>query len=273
MSLVYLYSYSLPVQLSETNQGAPNYSRPMYNYNIKVYKNNHNTVDFVVRNNDNKPVRLIDSVINVVIQNVQTGQTVLEKAAFITDEIKGRAQLALRPDDTSSWQLGNYRFSVSLVRPSQGGQFLFVDVTNNVAGMFELLPSIGRELVPSTSILFEEFTPVMTDWYDRSTRYITGALQARTPTGAASSFYSIAVYTVGWSGTFQVQASLQNLSPTEESWFTVDLLPNQSLVRFDDESPNVVPFNLQLNAQWLRFLVQPSLDNQGKFVKVLYKIN
>lgn len=273
MSLVYLYSYNLPVQLSETNHGAPNYSRPMYNYNIKVYKNNHNTIDFVVRNNDRKPVKLIDCVFNVVIQNVQTGQTVLEKTASITDEIKGQAQLRLLPDDTHNWQLGNYRFSASLVRPGAGGQFLYVDIANNVAGMFELLPSIGKELVPSVSVLFDEFTPFMRDRDVDSTAYQTGALRARTPTGAASSFYSIAVYAQQWSGMFQVQASLQNLAPNDDSWFTVDLLPNQPVIHFDPGMPDIVPFNFQLNAQWLRFLAQPNLDNQGKFVKVLYKIN
>jgi hypothetical protein len=272
MSVVYLYHYQLPVQLSQTDHGAPNLSRPMYNYQIKLYKNNHNRVDFVIRNNDKKPIKLLDCVITVTIQNVETGQTYLQKTAQVTDEIKGRAQLYVSPTECAAWPLGGYEFSVQLKKPGYQDEFLFVDVNNHIQGQFELLNSLGHELIPAQQIEASQFTPQMVDWDLRLNVYRSGALAARNPVGQHAGFYSIAVYTNNWRGKFSVEASLQNLAPTDDSWFLVPVLGQAEHV-FTPESPQVMPFNFGLNARWIRFTYAPHVDNQGEFVKVLYKIS
>lgn len=271
MSLVYLYQYKLPVQLSMTNHGAPNLSRPMYNYAVKVYKNVYNTIDFVVRNNDKKPVRLIDSKIQVIIQNVQTGQLVLEKQAEITDEIKGRAQLKITPSETENWLLGGYEYQVQLILPGQRQEFLYQDVQNQTVGNFDLLPAVGAELVPAQVIQWDQFTPEIIDWDMQVTQYKSGALAARSPVGNKTGFYSVALYTQGWRGSFRIEASLENLSPTDKSWFVV-YVGNQADIPILPDQPPVQVFNFSLNAQWIRFLFLPHVENQGEVVKVMYKI-
>jgi len=272
MSLVYLYHYVLPVQLSQTDHGAPNLSRPMYNYQTKLYKNNHNRVDFVIRNNDKKPVKLLDCVLQVTIQFVETGQTVLQKQAQVTNEIKGRAQLYVSPTECAGWPLGGYLFSVQMKKPGFQDEFLFVDVNNHVQGMFELLPALGDELVAAQEILAKEFTPQIINWDTQYQVYRSGALAARNTVGQHAGFYSVAVYNQNYTGKFSIQASLQNLSPTDVSWFTVPI-NGAAHLQITPESPAVVPINFGINARWIRFTYDTDLNNKGDFVKVLYKIS
>lgn len=272
MSLIYLYSYVLPVQLSETNHGAPNFSRPMYNYNIKLYKNNNNTIDFVVRNNDRKPVKLVDCRVDVIVQNSLNGEVVLEKAACVTDEIRGRAQLHISASETENWPLGSYFYNVKLTRPNQGQEFLYVDLADSATGGFEFLPAVGGILVPSSSISREQFTPVTFDWDTNTTYEVSGAFPAASSVGAHTGFFTIAIYTNNYRGQFRCQASLQNLAPTEKSWFDVELLPAQTKLEIYPHSTSPQAFNFTLDANWIRFLFLDHIDNLGDFVKVVYKI-
>lgn len=272
MTLVYLYSYSLPVQLSETNHGAPNFNRPMYNYPTKVYKNNNNIIDFVVRDNDRKPVRLIDCLVQVIIQNLATGETVLEKKAKVTDEIKGRAQLTITASETENWLLGGYVYNVKITRPGGQQEFLYVDVANSVTGNFELLPAVGGELVPAQTILGSQFTPTSFDWDTRDDWQVSGALAAYNQVGANTGSFTIAIYTTNWLGNFRIQASLQNLAPTEKSWFWIPLVANQPVMQITNLSAPVQSIGFTLNVQWIRFMFKPEINNLGSFDKVVYKI-
>jgi len=273
MSVVYLYQYKLPVQLSQTDHGAPNLSRPMYNYQTKLYKNNHNRVDFVIRNNDKKPVRLLDCVVQVTIAHAESGQTVLQKTAPITDEIKGRAQLYVSPTECAGWALGGYHFSVQLKKPGYQDEFLFVDVNNHIQGQFELLPAVGDQLIPAQEIAATQFTPLVTNWDTKETIYRSGALAARNQVGQHGGFYSLALYTKNWKGRFWAQASLENLSPTDLSWFDIPLKPEHPWVQVEPDHAPVQVVNFSLNARWIRFIYQAHVENNGEFEKVLYKIS
>ena len=275
MSLVYLYSLRLPVALSETNNRAPNFSRPMYNYPVRLYQNNHNVIDFVVRNNDRKPVKLHDCLIDVLISRAETGETMLEKRGMVTDEIKGRAQVVITAQECESWPLGGYRYQVRITRHAQPSEFLFVDVNNNSIGEFTLERHVGSVLVPSQEILAAQFTPMTLNW-DDLTRYgyYTGAIKAENQVGSNTGMYTVVVYTANkWKGWFRVQASLDNLAPTEKSWFDIKIEYSQTRIYFDGTHSTPALYNFVTNARWIRFFYQNHDDNTGEFIKVSYKIS
>ena len=273
MSLVYLYTQHLPVQLSRTNHGAPNYNRPMYNYELKVYKNNHNLIDFVIRDNDRKPVRLIDCRIDVIVQNTETGRTVLEKQAKVTDEVKGRAQLSITAGETTNWLLGGYEYNVKVTRPGGAQEFLYQDTMNSAKGGFNLLPAVGGELIPAQTIQAAQFTPMTFQWLENDDWYVSGALAAYNQVGANTGLFTVAIYTSAWEGEFKIEASLENLAPTEKSWFPVPLVALQPGLRITPQSASPQCYGFSVNAQWIRFMYQPHINNVGEFVKVVYKIS
>ena len=263
MSLVYLYTYKLPVQLSMTDHRAPNYNRPMYNYNVSVYKKNYNIIDFVVRNNDRKPVKLVDCKMSVIITHVFSKTVVLEKSAQITDEINGRAQLILTADDVRNWSLGGYQYNIKLTRPNRGQEFLYVDINSNAVGLFELFDGVGGDFIPSTTLKFADLTNITPDWDSMESHpaMVSGAIPAANEVGNTSGLFSIAVYQNTWMGTFKVQGSLDNLSPTDRSWFDVEILPGITEYLFDGTTTAPVGFSFSMNLRWIRFLVTPSPNN------------
>ena len=261
MSLVYLYTYKLPVQLSMTDNRAPNYNRPMYNYNVSVYKKNYNIIDFVVRNNDRKPVSLVACTMSVIITHVFSKTVVLEKPAQITDEVNGRAQLVLNSDDVRNWSLGGYQYNIKMTRPNRGQEFLYVDINSNATGTFELFDGVGGDFIPSKTLMFAELTNITPSWDGIQPAMVSGAIQAANDVGNTSGLFSIAVYQNTWMGIFKVQGGLDNLSPTERSWFDVEIFPGISEYRFDGTTTAPIGFSFSMNLRWIRFLVTPSPSN------------
>ena len=273
MSVVYLYSYKLPVALSETNHRAPNWNRPMQQYSTLIYKNNNNLIDFVVRNNDRKPVKLVDCLLDVVIQNTSTLETVLEKRAQVTDEVKGRAQLSITSSETVNWPLGGYKFMVKITRPGKSQEMLYVDINNEVAGELTLLPGVGGDLVPAQTIQSTQFTSEIINWDTQESRNFSGALPAENQVGSNTGFFTVVIYTTQWRGWFKVQASLANLAPTDAQWFDVEIRPLTREYASDGTHSQPQAFNFVINARWIRFVWWDHVDNQGTFNKVVYKIS
>jgi hypothetical protein len=273
MSVVYLYTYQLPVALSETRHGAPNWNRAMQQYPTNIYKNNNNIIDFVVRNNDRKPVKLVDCVLTAVIQNTLTLQTVLEKPVKITDEIKGRAQLHITSAETQNWQLGGHKFMVKITRPGKHDEMLFVDLQNQVAGEITLLPAVGGDLQPAETILRTQFHSQIINWDDQESRNFSGAIPARNLVGGVTGLFTVVVYAPEWRGYFQVDASLNNQSPEDAAWFPVQLSVGAHPVYFDGTQVTPCAFTFVTNANWIRFVWWDHAHNQGEFQKVSYKIS
>jgi hypothetical protein len=271
MSLVTLYTYSLPIQLWLTDPlSAPNQSGPMYNYPINIYKNSSNKLDIVVRNNDRQYVKLIGCKIDFVFQYAETDDTVLIKRAKITDEINGRAQLVLAPGDTENWLVGGYIFQVKITQPDGSSSFLYQDFASNTVGNCQVLPSVGSELLPARQIVGTAFTPTSFDWDMNTVWYCTGAL-AMGNMGDRTSLITEVVYTTNWHGYVWFQASLDNLSPRDASWFTLQPSPAQDTLEIKPDQMGPICVNFNLNAQWIRVLYRPAPDNLGTFDKLLWK--
>ena len=273
MSLIYLYSYNLPVQVYLTNHSAPNYNRPMYNYNVSIYKNNYNVIDFVVRNNDRKPVALIGCELTIIIQHTASNIVVLEKVAKTTDEVNGRAQVELTADDIRNWSLGEYQYNIRISHPSGRQEFLYTDVNNNTIGVFTLYDSVGSSFIPATELTFEKLTNTTNNWDNPHPYYISGAISASNAVGNTDGLFSIVVYQDSWMGDFKVQGSLENLSPTDKSWFDIDLYPGISTANFDGSTTSPTAFSFCINVRWIRFIVDPKTNNTGKFIKIVYKLS
>lgn len=263
MSLVYLYAYKLPVQLSMTDNRAPNYNRPMYNYNVSVYKNNYNIIDFVVRNNDRKQVKLVDCKMSVIITHVLSQTVVLEKGVQITDEVNGRAQLVLTADDVRNWSLGGYQYNIKLTKPNRGQEFLYTDINSNAVGVFELFDAVGGDFIPSSVIKFADLTNFTPNWdaMGSNPAMVSGAIPASNQIGNTAGLFSIAVYQNKWMGKFKLQGSLDNLSPTDRSWFDVEIMPGITDYYFDGTTSLPIGFSFSMNLRWIRFVVIPSPNN------------
>jgi hypothetical protein len=280
MPAVYLFKFPEYVQLVKVDAHAPNINWPMIQYDTKIFKGVPNSIDFVIRNNDRKPIKLVDYQLQAQIQQVNTAansqtwlpEVLLTKAVTIIDETLGKARLTLLPEDIDEWNPGYYRYVIQLTNGQGSTEYLYTDVNKNTFGNFELREGVVSSLAPAIEIDGSQFTPSPVDMYD-STVYMTGAVQGDAQAGRANGTHTVAVYQTNWLGHFWVQGSLSNEPPLPSEWFDIPLSDKTAYYEFTKKNNNAGPtlFNFGINAYWLRFMYKPDLANRGAFNKLLYK--
>lgn len=259
-----LFKFKEYVELWQTGTNAPNINGPMIQYYTKVYKGVTNTIDFVVRNNDRKPINLVGYQIEALIQRVENPELLLIKTVEITDDVNGKARLLLDINDINIWIEGYYRYSVRLTHVSGRQEYLNTDLNRSTFSSFELIEGMEVSLSPSIEILASKFTPCPIGDYGNT--WQTSALQGNAQTNRLNGMNTVVAYTEKFIGRFWIQASISNNAPLENEWFNIQL--RQSKYYFDytsDYSPRIKVFNFTGNYNWVRMFFQEGLNQIMEF--------
>ncbi len=266
-----LFKFKEYVQLWQTDRNVPNINGPMIQYNTKIYKGATNTIDFVVRNNDRKPVNLVGYQIEALIQRAEQPEILLEKPVAATDETAGKARLTLFPNEIDDWLASFYRYSIRLTDVTGKQEYLYTDVNRSTVGTFELIEGMSVSLAPALALPAPSFTPYPTGEYDNT--WSTGALPGDAQANKANGMHTVVAYTSNrFLGDFWIQGSLTTQTPSATDWFDIALTPSSNYFRYTEESsPRIKVFNFSGNYYWIRMFYRTSPQNTGSFDKVLYK--
>lgn len=284
MSIVFLYQFHEYISLVKYDPTIDRINMPNVQYNTKIYKGVSNNIDFIIRNNDRRPIKLFNNTLQAQIQRADTvslgptsklmisPEVLLKKYCTITDEQQGKARLTLHADDISTWDPGYYRYVIQMFDDEQNGEYLYTDVNKNTFGNFELYEGVVSSLQPAIEIYERQFTPTPVDLYDY-TIWVSGAYPGDAQTGRANGMHSIAVYQENWTGKFWVEGSLTVDAPLPSQWFRIALTPTTEFYEFNRSNNwcGPIPLNLTVNAYWIRFIFRPDISNTGRFLRVLYK--
>ena len=280
MSLVYLFKFPEYIHLVKADQLAPNSNWPMIQYDTKVFKGVTNNIDFIIRNNDRKAIKLFDCQLEAQVQKVNTPSNSMDflpelkliKSVIITDDVNGKAKLTLLPEDIQHWEPGYYQYVIKISYGSGSSEYLYTDINKNTFGNFELKEGTTASLAPAIEIDNSQFTPTPVDLYEY-TIWVSGAVQGDAQTNRANGTHTIVVYQNNFIGKFWIQGSLSNDAPMPDEWFDIPLKCITDWFEFTSENNNLGPtlFNFSLNVYWLRFIYRPDFANTGTFGKVLYK--
>jgi hypothetical protein len=289
MPTVFLFSFKEYIQLVSWDANPAYVNWPMIQYDIKCYKGVTNTLDFVIRNNERRPVNLVGLEMECVIQNQNNGQIMLTKPVEVTVPLQGKARLTLDPGDIEDWTANYYDYTVRVTNVNGVQQLFYTDINKTATGNFQLFDGVLRAEVPSTEILAAQFTQTPLGLAD-DIMFLSGAYPGDAQVQKAGGLHTVAVYQTKWIGSFFIQASLQNDSPLPQEWFYIPLGQNSPFYIFDhtnngDDGPTL--FNFSCNAYWVRFGFIPVwagdqnpitvrdiatlVVNDGVFHKVLYK--
>lgn len=280
-----LFKFKEYVQLWLTNGNIPNTNPPMIQYNTKIYKGATNVIDFVVRNNDRKPVSLVGYQIDALIERVENPELLLTKPVMATSDTEGKAQLTLLPNEIETWYGGFYRYTIRLTDITGKQSYLYTDVNRSTYNTFELLEGLQQALAPATQVLNKQFTPYSVAYYnsaapnaplpehDYMNVWTTGALAGDAQKMQANGMHTVVAYTSGhFLGRFWIQGSLSVNAPQETDWFDIPLTPSTKYFSYTpDNSPKIQAFNFTGNYYWIRIFYQTDPINTGFFDKVLYK--
>jgi hypothetical protein len=296
MPTVFLYSFKEYVQLLQFQDNPQLVNWPMTIYDTKLYKGVTNNIDFVVRNNERRPINLVGITMTATIQNQLTGEVVLTKSVEITVAIQGKARLTLDPGETQDLDAGYYNYTIQNTDINGISQVFYTDVNQSGIGSFELIDGVLSTMIPATEITAAQFTQTPIG-NNNDIMFVTGSFPGDAQTQRANGMHTVAVYQSRFLGKFWIQASLTNSNPMPSEWFFVPLQPGPDPMYTFDSSNNQGPgptlFNFNLNAYWVRFGYIPiwsglvgssgeyypiTLDevaqlvvNDGQFISVLYK--
>jgi hypothetical protein len=287
MSLFTLFKFKEYITLAQFNSNTVNVNLPMIQYDTKIYKGITNSIDFVVKDNDRKTVKLVGQQLTAKIYRVDQSQgktpvplvgsqeLLLKKTVAIVDETAGKAQLILLPEEVHQWMPGLYRFNIISTTDQGVDTCLYTDINKNAYGTFQLIDGIAVSIAPAIEVLASDFS--VKPYGDYQVRYVTSALPGDAQTGQANGTHTVAIYTTNFQGRFWIQASLSIEPPLDNEWFSIPIGTTTEFMIFDSTTVGngqqyAKMVNFSLNAYWVRFIYYAdAVQNTGTFDKILYK--
>lgn len=274
MPTIKIYDIPILVDLTLLDNGVDNNNMPFHKSDFKVYRGSHNPIEFIVRDNDRKPVDLTTKSLLMTIINFYSGETIVQKDAVIVDALKGRISVIFDPTETDDWEVGTYKYSILITNSDTTTNLLAIDQDSNVAGFFEFMDGVLPGLIESEVQLGTEF--VSTETYPSI--YVSSAFMGDASFGTNDGLHTVAVYVTDYAGKFWVEGSLEE-SPTslDGDWFVINLTSFFDYHEFgntplaDDTFTGIEAFNFTGSIKWVRFKHQPDIDNPGTLDQVLFR--
>jgi len=267
--MIKLYKFPFTIELGRLGHGVQNENRPMGQSDFAVQKGGLVSIDFVVRNNDRKPVNLVGKTLSMILMDRNTGAVVLRKTIKVKDAYKGVGIVNFVPTDTLTLTPRHYRYGITMTNEDGTQEFLYFDQKQAASGYVEIRDDAGPRTAEAIEIdmTIANLTPFE---IDSVTRYSAGAFMV------GGGITTIAVYTSRFHGKFWVQASLADNTPADDtSWIDLDLGQSVEKYWLFDDASGIESFNFVEKVKWIRFVVEPddiqNEDTDGKLTKIFLR--
>lgn len=279
MPAIKIYKIPVVVDLTQLDHGVRNNNMPFRESDFSVYKGSHNPIEFIVRNNDRRPVDLTNKTVAITIIDFHTGAIVDQQPVEILDPLKGRVRYTFNPLDTAEWQPDVYKYTILITNEDTTTNLLAVDQDNNAAGFFEFVDGVLPQLTDSDVILGSQFTEVnIVPPTLEPTIFVSGGLQADAFLCHNDGLHTAAVYLTDYAGKFWIEGTLED-DPTalDKDWFIISL---SSFFKYHEFGNTPLPsdifsgieaFNFTGSIRFVRFKHQPDDDNTGTLDQVLFR--
>lgn len=230
---------------------------------FNLFKNVTNEVEFLIKGVDRKPVNLRNKTLTIYIVDERSNTLAIQSTLVVVDENRGHCRMVLTPSQVAGLSIGYFRYSVTVDR--NGEQLLiYTDQSRSLRGFLELFNGPLPSPQPSTAINQDDFTSA-TWGIPLDTYYVAESYPGSAQRDNHSGQHTLAIYTFNFSGTFAVEASLENAPPTSSSdWFPVTEV---SL----NEKTGITSLQFVGSYMWVRFYYKNGAFNSGTITKVLFK--
>lgn len=280
VNTIKLYKDPVKVQLVQLGGGIRNNNLPLDDNDFRAFKGVTSDVEFSVRNNDRRPINLVGKELFVLIRNPNNQELMLKKQCEKIDEQRGKARLLLSPNEVIDWSPGFYNYTVIIENEDTTQNMLFMDKNQLAQGTLELQGGVLPSINQSITLNPQEFTPAgfvfeVTQW--NPDRYMSSAVPGAGQLGLTSGLHTFALFGNKFAGKFWVQGSLDpepstDVIPPNTDWFDIEIEGQPNPITWTRTQPfnGVNAWNFYANVQWIRFMYQPSLYNEGKLTKIQY---
>lgn len=256
---VQLYYEPRYIFINISEPGVPNWNMPMNEIRFKIFKASDNLVQFIVRNNDRKPILLRGKELWITINYEDQYRTLLRKKLRVIDAEQGIAHLILEPWETLNFPLGYLEFNITISDNNQTRMISF-DESQNCRGFIEIEQGVFTGPRPSLeSCKIDYFRlndmPVI---YRFFSEVFPGTLNTNSYTGLNTAAISLTNY----SGRIWTLCSLEKQIPKayDYGWFDVNLVDTKQPWMDFDNFTGIVNINFICKSYWVLFKFDPIMD-------------
>ena len=270
---VYLYANKLDVFTTSTGTWSTERYRRVYNRNLKIFRGVDNRIDIQVRNSDQKASNIAGSTLVFNLVNQDTKDLVLQKDFTDIDLATGKVTVILTADELLDLDTGFYNYSIiKEVRSTVDSTDytvtskipLYIDSQYSTVGTLEITGDVYGGVANSVIVDTFNYTNPFTQGETEPAPFYTSAIIDAAPnTSPAHPIHTFQFYTTNYTGTVEIQASLdaQGATPRETKWATVATV-NLLTERYK---------NVTGKYNWFRIKHIPALNNTGTVDKILYR--
>ena len=207
------------ITLSEIS--APNWNLPMNENRFKIYKNSNTVVQFILRNNDRKPLNLSGKCLHITINDEYNTKQLMHKCLEVVDEKQGQVKLVTRPHEVHEWPVGNLNFNVS-IDEGDGNRLLYLDQMETARGFLQVCE--GPYVGPKPSQHVTNFTPLMIDDIPTKYRIWSDVMAGSAKTDNFDGIQTLSIKLCNYTGNITIYLSLEKSLPlvTDQVWFPID---------------------------------------------------
>ena len=270
---VYLYVNKLDVFTTPTDTWSTERYRRVYNRNLKIFRGVDNRIDIQVRNNDQKASNIVGSTLVFNLVSQSTKHLVFQKDFTAMELATGKVTVILTADELLDLDMGFYNYSViKEVRTTVDSTDytvtskmpLYMDSQYDTVGTLEITGDVYGDVSNSVNVSTFNYTNPFTQGATEPFPFYTSEIIDASPnTSPAYPIHTFQFYTTNYTGTVEIQASLdaQGATPRETKWATVatvDLLTERYK-------------NVTGKYNWFRIKHIPATNNTGTVDKILYR--
>jgi hypothetical protein len=245
----------------------------VYNRNLKIFRGVDNRIDIQVRNNDQKASNIVGSTLVFNLISQDTKDLVLQKDFTAMDLATGKVTVNITAEELLDLDTGFYNYSiVKEVRSTVDSTDytvtskmpLYMDSQYDTVGTLEITGDVYGGVADSVIVNTFNYTNPFTQGATEPFPFYTSQIIDAVPnTSPAYPIHTFQFYTTNYTGTVEIQASLdaQGATPRETKWTTVatvDLLTEQYK-------------NVTGKYNWFRVKHIPATNNTGTVDKILYR--
>ena len=270
---VYLYVNKLDVFTTPTDTWSTERYRRVYNRNLKIFRGVDNRIDIQVRNNDQKASNIVGSTLVFNLVSQDTKHLVLQKDFTAMDLATGKVTVILTAEELLDLDVGFYNYSIiKEVRTTVDSTDytvtskmpLYMDSQYDTVGTLEITGDVYGDVSTSVNVSTFNYTNPFTQGAVEPFPFYTSEIIDASPnTSPAYPIHTFQFYTTNYTGTVEIQASLdaQGATPRETKWSTVATV----------DLANEKYKNVTGKYNWFRIKHIPATNNTGTVDKILYR--
>lgn len=238
--------------------------RKMYARSMKLYKGIDNNFQIKLMNGDQKLLNAVGQTLSWVLLD----RTTAEVKCIVTKTVEGEdnslVRLTINEGDLEAINGGMYMYSTYLTDEDGKRSILYGDSQYGASVPVEVISNSFPQAYPST-VLDEFITSEDLNYTDPDNSLYTSAVNARPElNGKNNALHTIAIYCNNFSGTVNIEVTLDNGVTDIIRWATFDSINITDLDTLLYKNFNGV-------FTFVRFRIIPDNSNIGTVDKILYR--